>query len=244
MTKHPLLDISDEASTEIIQSECDVAVEHVSVRRRRVRFGRAPGHVLLRVLEIVDRDLEDTLGLVDSPQVSLSEREHRDPFRNSGAEQGARRFGEDDLPSVAYRTNASRAHDVETDVTLLVYRGLAGVQSHAHADGFTSWPVRCRMCTLCFDRSRHSVSRAREGEEECVSLGIDLDAVVLTKRATNDSSVRGQDCGIPVAEPLEQFRRVLDVGEDERHRSSRRRRWCGDVLEARTRVRAGVAIAN
>ena len=42
-----------------------------------------------------------------------------------------------------------------------------------------------------------------------------------TERETNDSSVRGQDCGIPVAEPLEQLRRVLDVGEDERHRPSR-----------------------
>ena len=129
--------------------------------------------------EIVDRDLEDTLRLVDAAQMSLSEREHRDPFRESGADQSARRFGEEDLSSVAHCTNASRAHDVETDVTLLVYRGLAGVQSHAHADGFTSWPVRGRMCALCFDRSRNGVSRAREGEEECVSLGIDLDAVVL-----------------------------------------------------------------
>ena len=91
---------------------------------------------------------------------------------------------------MANRTNASRAHDIETDVALLVNRGLAGVQSHAHADDLPAWPVRGRMRTLCFYRRGHGVSRAREGEEECVSLGIDLDAVVRTKRATSDSSVR------------------------------------------------------
>ncbi len=122
---------------------------------------------------------------------------------------------------MANRTNASRAHDVETDVALLVNRGLAGVQSHAHADDLSAWPVRGRMRTLCFYRRGHGVSCAREGEEECVSLGIDLDAVVGTESATSDSSMRGQDVGILVAEPLEQLRRVLDVGEEERHRPSR-----------------------
>ena len=191
---------------------------------------RGSRRVRLLVLDIVDRDLEDTLRLVDAPQMSLSEREQRDPLRESGADQGARRLGEEGLSSVAHRTNASRAYDVETDVSLLVYRGLAGVQSHAHADGLPVGPVRGRMCALCFDRSRNGISRAREGEEECVSLGIDLDAVVATERATNDSSVRGQDFGIPVAEPLEQLRRVLDVGEDERHRSGRQRGHAAIVL--------------
>ena len=152
------------------------------------------------------------------------------PLRESGADQCPRRLGEEGLSSVAHGTNASRTYDVETDVSLLVYRGLAGVQSHAHADGLPAGPVRRRVCTLCFDRSCNGVSRAREGEEECVSLGIDLDAVVATERATNDSSVRGQDFGISVAEPLEQLRRVLDVGKDKRHRSGRQRRHAAIVL--------------
>jgi hypothetical protein len=59
---------------------------------------------------------------------------------------------------------------VDPDVALVGDDGLAGVNSHAHADR----AFRERAAGLV--RRRYRVGSAREGHEESVSLRVDLDA--------------------------------------------------------------------
>jgi hypothetical protein len=58
-------------------------------------------------------------------------------------------------------------------------------------------------------------SVAREGYEERVALGVDLDAVVPRESVAEHPAVLGEDVRVAVTELLEQARRALDVGEEE-----------------------------
>ena len=174
----------------------------------------------VRSLETVDRDLEDTLGLVDSAEVSLPEREHGDALGQTRPEQRTRRLRQQDLPSAPDGADARGSHDVEPDIPLLVHGRLAGVQSDPHADVDLAGPrLRC-VCALRLDGRGDGVSRTREHEEEGVALRVDLDPVASRERVTDDPPVRGQHLAVVVAEALEELRRVLDVGEDEGDRSA------------------------
>ena len=85
-------------------------------------------------------------------------------------EELLRRLGEDDLPPVSSGGDPRGAVHVDPDVALVGDDGLAGVNSHADADR----AVRKRAAGLV--RRRYSIGSAREGHEESVSLGVDLDA--------------------------------------------------------------------
>ena len=77
------------------------------------------------------------------------------------------------------------------------------------------------MGALRLDGCRNRIARAREDEEERVSLSVHLDAVGRCEGFAHDPSVRAQELRVCLAEPLEELRRVLDVGEDEGDRSAR-----------------------
>ena len=171
-------------------------------------------------VETVDRDLEDALGLVDPPEVPLTEREHGDALRQTRPEQRARRLRQQDLPAAPDGADARRSHDVEPDVPLLVHGRLAGVQPDPHADVDLARPrLRC-VRALRLDGSGDGISRAREDEEEGVALRVDLDPVASSERVADDPPVRRQHLAVVVAEALEELRRVLDVREDEGDRSA------------------------
>ena len=177
--------------------------------------GNGCGASVGSTLQTLDRNLEDALRLVDSAEVMLSEREHGDTFRETRAEQRTRRLGEEDLPAPSDRADARGAHDVETDVSLLVHRRLTGVQPDPYADLDLARPRLSGMRALRLDGSGDGVSRTREHEEEGVTLRVDLDPVACREGVADDSPVRRQHVAVVVAEALEELRRVLDVGEDE-----------------------------
>jgi hypothetical protein len=81
-----------------------------------------------------------------------------------------RRLGEDDLAPVSSGSDSRSAVYVDPDVALVGDDGLAGVNSHAHAHR------AFRESAAGLVRGRHSVGSAREGHEESVTLGVDLDA--------------------------------------------------------------------
>jgi hypothetical protein len=87
------------------------------------------------------------------------------------------------------------------------------VHAHAHADR------RAAERLLTFTRRRKSVTRAREGDEERVALGVDLDAAVSLERGAERAPVLAQRLGVSVAELVEQLRRAFDVGEEEGDRA-------------------------
>lgn len=167
-------------------------------------------------LDAVDRDLVDALRLVHSAQVPLPEREDRHALREPRAHEGTGRLGQKDLTAPADGADARCPYDVEAHVSLLVNRRLSRVQADPHANRDTSRPLRGSMCALGVHCSSESVPGAREDEEERVSLRVHLDAVASRKRISDDAPVAGEHLAVVVAQPLQELRRVLDVGEDER----------------------------
>ena len=59
------------------------------------------------------------------------------------------------------------------------------------------------------------VPRTFERVEERVALRVELAPATRAERLAHDPAVVGERLRVPVAEPLEQPRRPLDVGEDE-----------------------------
>ena len=88
--------------------------------------------------------------------------------------------------------------DVDPDVALLRDERLAGVHSHAHAyRGGAERGLRaaCRS---------NRVRRAREREEERVSLRVHLDAAVLRGGVAQDAPVGREHSRVPVSELVEE----------------------------------------
>ena len=88
----------------------------------------------------------------------------------------------------------------------------------AHPDPHLGAPRPFVLCerALSFDRCPHGVLRAREREEERVALRVDLAARRRLEGAAQEPPLVGQHLPVVVAELLQQARRALDVGEQER----------------------------
>ncbi len=90
------------------------------------------------------------------------------------------------------------------------------MQAHPHRDRAG------REHLLPRDRGRDRACRRREGDEERVTLRVDLDAAVRCEHGTQRATVLGQRLGVRIGpELLQQARRALDVREQERHRPRR-----------------------
>ena len=104
---------------------------------------------------------------------------------------------------------------VEADVPFIGQPRLARVQPHPNAYR----PVRQRA--LAVGSSGDSVRRAGEGDEERVTLRIDLDALMLGKRRPETPPMLVQRLSVVVAKLVQQPRRALHVREQQRHNAGR-----------------------
>jgi hypothetical protein len=87
----------------------------------------------------------------------------------------------------------------------------------SHADANRARPERSSRVVGGGD----CVGRAGERDEEGVALGIDLDARVPRERVTQGAPVLREEIGVCRSVFLEQPRRALDIGEEERDGSRR-----------------------
>jgi hypothetical protein len=72
-------------------------------------------------------------------------------------------------------------------------------------------PTLGRERPLRADRSGHCVARPCERDEEGVTLGVDLAAVVLVERRPQQAPMLGEHLGVAAAQPRQQPCRPLDV---------------------------------
>jgi hypothetical protein len=103
----------------------------------------------------------------------------------------------------------------ETDVTLFRQAGLARVQAHPHPNRATD------KSTLAVRSRRDRVRRAGEGDEERISLRVDLDALVLSERRAESPPMLVQCLPIVIAQLVQQPRRALHIREQQRHYTGR-----------------------
>ena len=130
--------------------------------------------------------------------------------------EACRCCGNEDLASVAGRGDACGSMDVVADVALVRQQRRARVQPGSHLN-------RARS-----ERSRHRLGcdygtgGCREREEEGVALRVDLDAALGSACLADRPAMLGQSFGVGIgSELVEQPRRALDVGEEERDRAGR-----------------------
>jgi hypothetical protein len=84
-----------------------------------------------------------------------------------------------------------------------------------HADVDTLRPALGGQRPLRAHRRGDRVARPREGDEERVTLGVDLAAVVLGERRPQQAMMVAQHLGVAVRQPRQQPCRTLDVAEEE-----------------------------
>ena len=124
-----------------------------------------------------------------------------------GVDERPRGLREQHLPPVADRCDASALVHIQTDIALLRQPRFTRVQAHTHPDGaICEGPLTVLSCTDC-------IGCTTEGDEERVSLSIDLDAVVRGEGSTEASAMLVQGISITLAEPLQQTSGALHVRE-------------------------------
>ena len=138
------------------------------------------------------------------------------------------RLRQEHLPAVPDGGDTRTLVHVEADVTLVRQPRLARVQPHAHANRPAG------KCALAVRSSGDRVRRAGEGDEERITLRVDLDALVLGKRRAESPPMLVQRLPVVVAELMQQPRRALHIREQQRHHTGRetahhRTRSCADA---------------
>ena len=121
------------------------------------------------------------------------------------------------LAPVPRRADPSGQVDVVSDVALIRDERRTRVQADTQVDRPRCESVRHRL------RRRNGSWDGREGEEEGVSLVVDLDPALGRTRLAHDAPVLGEGVCIRFGTQLvQERRRPLDVGDEERDRPGRK----------------------
>jgi hypothetical protein len=112
--------------------------------------------------------------------------------------------------------DARRPVDIQPDIVLAHHQRRAGMQPHTYPQWRAIRPGITCQCALRVDGRGQCISGAGEGDEEAVTLGIDLDAAVRLDGRPYHLVVRSARDGKAVgAQPPQQIGRAFDVGEEE-----------------------------
>ena len=118
------------------------------------------------------------------------------------------------------------------DITLDAAPRLTRVQPHPHPDLRPLRPRLGEQVTLRVHRRRNRVLRRLERDEERIPLVVDLSPAVRGERRAQNPVMLRQKLRVPGAELLQQPRRPLHVGEEERDGATMKLRrgppWRGD----------------
>ena len=190
--------------------------------------------------QIADDELEQMLGAIEVLQPVLTEIPERDIGRQLVGDQLARGARDQHLPAVAGRADPRRAVDVQTDVVVQSRRrprrcGRPCARARPTPSGqrLATASARC-AATAAATASR----RPREGDEEGVTLGVDLATVVRVERRAQHALMLGEHLGVAAAQPRQQPRRALDVGEQERDGPARKLRHTRSYAQSPRHVKS------
>ena len=168
--------------------------------------------------QTLDLELVDALGRAQVLEPVCAE------VAYPGVDERVSRLRKQYLAAVADGCDARASVDVDSDVSLVGYTRLAGVEPHPDADRTIG------QAALGVHGRGGRVRRPRERHEECVTLRIDLDTVVVRTGRADDPAVIVERIAVPVAELVQQPRRPLDVREEERHHSTREFAWHATII--------------
>ena len=122
------------------------------------------------------------LGAIEILQPVLAQISEHDVSRQLIGDELMRQAGDQHLPAVSGSADPCRAMHVQTDVIILSDVRLAGVHPHTHTHVDALGPTLGCERPLRAHRGGDRVARPGEGDEERVTLGVDLATVVLVER--------------------------------------------------------------
>ncbi len=184
--------------------------------RRRERLERR------EVVAETGRDeLEELSCGRDVLQPVVAQRSKRRAGKRLRARQVPRRPRDHDLLAVCGRADPRRDDDVHADVPLVAELGLARVNADPETVRLVGGPRLGRERALDLRGGSDRITRTCEREEDAVAGPVDLGAVVLDGGRAHELPHAGASRGEPLAEEVQQARRALDVGEEQRHRPCR-----------------------
>jgi hypothetical protein len=136
--------------------------------------------------------------------------------REAGLDEVAGRTRDEHLAAVRRSADTRSLMHGQTAIAPVGDRSLAGVDADPHTDDAVLRPTMLRQHAKRSHGSSHRPARGPEGDEEAITLAIDLDPVVLSERVAKQAAVSIEH--VPVrgrAERLHEPSRPLDVGEEE-----------------------------
>ena len=142
--------------------------------------------------------------------------------REAGLDEVASRTRDEHLAAVRRSADTRSLMHGQTPIAPVGDRSLAGVDADPHTHDAVLRPAMRRQHALRSHRSSHRLARGLEGDEEAITLAVDLDPVVLAELVAKQAAVRIEH--VPVrgrAKRLHEPSRPLDVGEEERDRAGR-----------------------
>jgi hypothetical protein len=160
-------------------------------------------------------ELKDPLRAVEVLQAMLPEVQELDTGRKLFLHEFTCRAREEDLTAVAGRADTGRPMNAETDVALPTDGRLGSVDAHADPYLLSVGPGVARERALRGEGSGDCVLCAGEGDEERVTLRVDLVAARFLEGGAEQALMIGQDVSVLVAKRFQQARRALDVREEE-----------------------------
>ena len=184
-------------------------------------------------IEPVDREIVQMFGAIEIFETVDAEVAERHALRERIRQERPRRFGDHDLTTVARGSDACCTVDVDPDVVVATQDPVAAVHAHPDADLVAVGPGVGREPSLRRHRRPDRSARGREHREERVALRADLHAASQGDRVPHDRGMLVLQWRVCLAEPSEESRRSLDIGEEERHRA---RREFGHEVRTVTRV--------
>ena len=167
------------------------------------------------------------LGLREILQVELAEIAERDAVRELGARERRGSIGDEDLSAVRSRGDACRAMYIDADVVRAGFGArriaFAGVHAHAHADRGAVREGRRGKRALRGARRADGLRGDRKDHEQRVTFDAHLEPAVLEGVAQRPCVYHEHVVEAVGAELVQELRRSLDVGEQERDGTRRKR---------------------
>ena len=141
----------------------------------------------------------------------------RDVIWQSAVDQRMRGAADEHLPTMRRVRDPGGTVDVEPHVAVGRDCALTRVESHADRNAVAGWPALAGERSLCRACRFDGPASGPEHREECVTLGPELDAFVVGECLAEDRRGPLEEVRIVAPHRLEQSRRALDIGKEERY---------------------------
>jgi len=168
--------------------------------------------------QIRDDELKEMIGSRHILEALLAHIAQAHAVRQMLLDKVARCLRDQHLTPVPGAHDTCRAVYIHPHISLGSQHWLARMQPHTHTHYTSFGPGVSSQSALRVNRRRDSISGTRKGYEEGISLHIDFVTAPPLECRTQQVPALREHRDVALTQPLEQLRRPLDVGKEQRDR--------------------------